>query len=240
MNAERNCGFVKMLLLAVLMVAPTVSCNAQESDTATDAASTETIVLFDGSNLDHWRGYHQEAIGEGWQVDDGILKFDGSGGGDIITRESFGDLELEFEWLVTPGANSGIMYRVGLGDSAPYLTGPEYQILDDELHPDGKNPLTSAASLYALYDRGETETKPVGEWNTGKIVIRGNTVQHWLNGKLAVETELGSDQWNELVTGSKFNGWEKFGKNAEGHICLQDHNDEVWYRNIRITVPAGE
>lgn len=242
MNADWNCGFAKLVILAALMVAPTVSCKAQESETATttDSSSTETIVLFDGSNLDHWRGYHQAAIGEGWKVEEGILKFDGTGGGDIITKESFGDFELEFEWLVTTGANSGVMYRVSLGDSAPYLSGPEYQILDDDVHPDGGSPLTSAGALYALYDRGDTETKPVGEWNTGKIVIRDNKLQHWLNGKLAVEVELGSDQWNELVAGSKFNEWEKFGKNAEGHICLQDHDDEVWYRNIRITVPAED
>lgn len=199
----------------------------------------EEIVLFDGTNLDHWRGYHQEATGEGWKVEDGILKFDGSGGGDIITKEKFGNFVFTFEWAVTEGANSGIMYKVGLGDNAPYLTGPEYQILDDANHGDGKSSLTSAAALYGLYSRGDTKTKPVGEWNTGKIIIHGNKVQHWLNGELAVEAEIGSDEWNEKVGASKFKDWKKFGVNAAGHLCLQDHGDEVWFRNLKVT-PLGD
>jgi hypothetical protein len=197
------------------------------------------IVLFDGSNLDEWRGYQQEAIGSGWKVEDGILKFDGSGGGDIVTRRKFRNFEFTFEWAVTEAANSGVMYRVSLGDTAPYLSGPEYQILDDDRHGDGKSPLTSAASLYGLYARGaEATTRPVGQWNTGKIVVNGNRVQHWLNGQLAVETEIGSDDWNEKVAGSKFRDWEKFGVVEEGHLCLQDHGDEVWFRNLKVLVPG--
>ncbi|MDG2012476.1 MAG: DUF1080 domain-containing protein [Pirellulaceae bacterium] len=197
--------------------------------------SGEEVVLFDGKNLDQWRGYGQEAIGQGWKVEDGILKFDGSGGGDIITKETFKNFVFTFDWAVTEGANSGVMYKVGLGDSAPYLSGPEYQILDDAKHNDGKNPLTSAASLYGLFPSGDAKTNPVGAWNQGKIVISGNTIQHWLNGKLAVETEVGSPDWNKRLNKSKFKDWKKFAVNKEGHLCLQDHGDEVWFKNLKVT-----
>jgi hypothetical protein len=219
--------------LCFVVVVTLIGCPLATAQDGT-VPDQEEIVLFDGSNLDQWRGYRQEAIGSGWKVDDGILKFDGSGGGDIITRDTFTNFEFTFDWAVTEGANSGIMYRVTLGDNAPYLSGPEYQILDDARHADGKSPLTSAAALYGLYPRGNTRTKPVGEWNSGKIVIQGNKVQHWLNGELAVETEIGSADWTEKVANSKFADWKKFGVNATGHLCLQDHGNEVWFRNLKV------
>ena len=159
---------------------------------------------------------------------------DGSGGGDIVTANTYRDFDLRFEWKVREGANSGVMYRVSLGDAAPYMSGPEYQILDDDRHPDGRNPKTSAASLYALYVPEGKELKPVGQWNTSRIVLRGHNVQHWVNGKKVVDVDMSSDEWQELVAKSKFSGWEKFGKNASGHIVFQDHGDPVWYRNLRI------
>ncbi len=197
-------------------------------------------VLFDGSSLDQWRGYHQEAIGAGWKVADGALMFDGSQGGDIITRDEFGDFELRFEWKVAKAANSGVMYKVGLGDEASYYTGPEYQILDNDGHANGKNPKTSAASLYGLYPAEDGKTREVGQWNTAKIIVNGNHVEHWLNGSKVVDVEIGSDDWNERVAGSKFKDWDRFGKLSRGHICLQDHGDQVWFRNIRIKTGNSE
>ncbi len=202
-----------------------------------DATSAGATVLFDGDHLDHWRGYQSEEIGSGWKIDNGILKFDGSGGGDIVTRRKFSDFDLRFEWAVTPGANSGVMYKVGLGDSAPYLTGPEYQILDDEKHSNGSNELTAAAALYGLYPATGSETKPVGQWNTARIVVHGERVQHWLNDKLVVDVVVGSEDWNQRVADSKFAEWEKFASLDSGHICLQDHGNEVWFRNIVIRPP---
>lgn len=192
-------------------------------------------VLFDGTNLDQWRGYANEEIGAGWKIEDGTLMFDGeSGGGDIVTREAFGNFELMFDWKVSEGANSGIMYRVSLGDPAPYFSGPEYQILDDAVHADGKNEMTSAGALYAMYAAQDKKLETVGEWNTAKIVLDGNHVEHWLNGVKVVEVDLHSDDWNEKLAASKFRDWEKFGKNESGHIAFQDHGDQVWYRNIRV------
>ena len=191
-------------------------------------------VLFDGSSLDHFRGYHKEEIGKGWKIDNGTLMFDGSGGGDIITKKQYKNFELTLEWKVSEGANSGIMYRVSTGDNAPYFSGPEYQVLDDDKHRDGKNPMTSAGSIYAMYKPLNKSLKKVGDWNSAKIVLNGNKLEHWLNGQKVAHAEIGSDDWNKRIAASKFKTWEKFGKNATGHICLQDHGDKVWYRNIKI------
>lgn len=207
--------------------------GAQEKTATQDDDGTE--VLFDGTDLSQWRGYGDEKVGAGWKIVDGTLMFDGeSGGGDIVTKESYDNFELTFEWKVSKAANSGIMYRVSLGDPAPYFSGPEFQILDDSAHGDGKNELTSAGALYAMYAPQGKSLKEVGQWNTAKIVLNGNHVEHWLNGTQVVEAELHSDDWNEKLAASKFRNWKKFGKNESGHIAFQDHGDQVWYRNIRI------
>lgn len=196
-----------------------------------------TIVLFDGQSLDQFRGYHKEEIGAGWKVEDGTLHFDGTKGtGDIITRQAFENFVLRFEWKVSPGGNSGVMYRVSMGDKKPYLSGPEYQILDDTKHHDGKNPATSAGALYALYVPQNKQLNAVGQWNQSKIVLNGNKVEHWLNGTKVVDAEIGSADWKQKVAASKFKSWEKFGKNKKGHLCFQDHGDKVWYRSITVDV----
>jgi len=197
----------------------------------------ETIVLFDGKSLDQFRGYHQEEIGAGWKVEDGVMHFDGTKGtGDIVTKQEFENFVLEFEWKVSEGGNSGVMYRVSLGDNAPYFSGPEYQVLDDSKHADGKNPSTSAGALYALYVPENKKLNAVGQWNTSKIVLRGNKVEHWLNGSKVVDAEIASEDWKAKVEASKFKKWEKFGKNKKGHLCFQDHGDKVWYRSIKVGV----
>lgn len=192
--------------------------------------------LFDGSNLSGWRGYRQEAFPQkGWDIQEGALHcFPGGEGGDLVTLEQFSDFELAFEWKVAPGANSGLMYRVAETDEYTFMTGPEYQVLDDAAHEDGENPLTSTASLYALYSPEGKALKPVGEFNEARIVLRGDHVEHWLNGQKVVEADLGSEDWNKRIAESKFKDWERFAKAPSGHIALQDHGDEVWYRNIRI------
>ena len=180
-----------------------------------------------------WRGYREKGWPKGWKFEDGVL-CRMEGGDDLMSVKHYSDFELQLEWKISSGGNSGIMYRVSDGDSAPYLTGPEYQILDDAKHQDGKNSSTSAAALYGLYARSSGKPKPAGEWNRARIVLQGNHVQHWLNGVKVVDCEIGSSDWNERVMNSKFAEWKKFAKNKTGHLVLQDHGDLVWYRNIKV------
>jgi hypothetical protein len=189
-------------------------------------------LLFDGKTTQGWRGYKSQACPDGWKVEDGALVRAGKGG-DLVTVDEFDDFELVLEWRIAAGGNSGIMFRVSEDEGAPYMTGPECQVLDNAKHPDGKNPKTSAGSCYGLYAPSKDVMKP-GEWNKVRLVVQGSHVEHWLNGEKVVEYEIGSDEWNERIRKSKFKAWAKFGKNAKGHIDLQDHGDRVEYRNIKI------
>lgn len=187
--------------------------------------------------LSSWRGYQMETAPESWQVDaDGALTLDRAEGQpavDLITKEQYGDFDLQFEWKITEGGNSGVMYRVSEDKDQAYYTGPEYQVLDDSGYSTSDtNQLTG--SIYAMYARSEDVTKPAGEWNTSRIIINDGSLEHWLNGKLVATAQIGSDDWNEHVAASKFSAWDRFGKNAKGHIVLQDHGAQVWYRNVRV------
>lgn len=194
-------------------------------------------VLFDGKGTQQWRAYRgKEFPAKGWSVDaEGLRCHSKGGGGDIVTREQYGNFELEFEWKVSSGANSGVMYRVREDRGASYETGPEYQVLDDARHPDGKNPKTSAGSLYALIAADPAkELRPVGQWNQARIVLDGSRAEHWLNGKKVVAYQWGSPEIQSMIATSKFKDWSGFARQTAGHICFQDHGDDVWFRNIRI------
>jgi cytochrome c len=190
-------------------------------------------LLFDGQSTDAWRGYRKEAMPSGWTVEDGALARVG-GGGDIITKESFKDFELSLDWKVSQGGNSGIFYRVSEDLPIGYLTGPEMQVLDNERHPDGRNALTSAGSAYAMFAPTTDVTRPAGRWNRARLVVKGNHVEHWLNGEKIVEYELNSPDWEAAWAGSKFKDQKRYGREKEGHLVLQDHGDWVAYRNIKI------
>jgi len=194
-------------------------------------------LLFDGHTTEGWRGYRSDVMPAGWQVVDGALTRVGRGG-DIITKERFSDFELSIDWKVEPGGNSGVFYRASEETRVIYQVAPEMQVVDDERHPDGASPLTSAGANYGLYPAPRGVVKPAGEWNTARIVVRGSAVEHWLNGTRVVEYELGSADWTDRVANSKFAQWPKYGTIAEGHIGLQDHGDRVAFRNIKIrTLP---
>lgn len=195
-------------------------------------------LLFDGQSLDQWRGYQRDTPPGSWQAQDSVLAFAaGDDRGDIMTREQFGDFEFSFEWRISEGGNSGVIYRVKEQDSPSWHTGPEMQILDDERHPDAKAGVDgnrTAGSLYDMIAPTPGVVRPAGEWNQARIVARGPNVEHWLNGEKVVEYEVGSDEWNRLYDASKFNELEGFGVQEQGHIVLQDHNDPVWFRNLKI------
>ena len=236
-SALRSLRMAAPLFLA-LGFAASLAVNATKAEVP---AIAEAKVELSGEDLlgDNyqklWRGYKTEEWPKGWEVKDGVLARVGAGG-DLVTKAKYQDFRLSLEWKISKNGNSGIMYRCRLGDDAPYFSGPEYQILDNSGHQDGKNSSTSTASLYALYAPEKDWTKKPGEeWNKTIIVVRGNHIQHWLNGHKTVDCKLGSDDWNQRVAKSKFKDWKQFSKSAEGHIALQDHGDLVWYRNIRIS-----
>ena len=217
-----------MRSFAALFASALILCGSAVAD------ESGWVNLFDGKTLAGWKSYSGKPIGSQWVVEDGALHLTGGGGGDLVTDKEFQDFELQFQWKVSPGANSGVMYRVRLGDKAPYLSGPEYQVLDDSKHRDGGNPKTSAAALYGLIAGSNRELKPVGEWNSSTIVLKGNHVEHWLNGRKVVETDIGTDGWNSMIADSKFKDWKQFGGSKKGLICLQDHGDKVWFRDLKI------
>lgn len=182
-----------------------------------------------------WRGYLKPAMPAGWKVIDGALTRVAEAG-DIITKEQFANFELELEWKISPGGNSGIFFHVVEDPKLEetYFSGPEYQILDNHGHADGKNPLTSAASNFAVDAPVKDLTRKVGAWNKARLVVRGPHVEHWLNGIKVVEYEMWTPEWNQRVAASKFKTMPAYGTSKNGHIALQDHGNWVAFRNIRI------
>ncbi|MCE2843769.1 MAG: hypothetical protein RLZZ328_1460 [Bacteroidota bacterium] len=227
----------KRLLALVLLFAFT-QINAQKK---------EWISLFDGKTTSGWHTYGKDAVGEAWKVIDGALMLDPTnkqgwqikGGGDIVTNESYGDFHLQLEWKISKKGNSGIIFFV---QDEPkkynyiWYTGPEMQVLDNDGHADAKINKHRAGNLYDLVAGVEGAVKPVGEWNLVDIINEKGTLTLKLNGVTTVTTTLGDDAWKNLIKNSKFSKGESpdFGKVFTGHIGLQDHGDQVWYRNIRI------
>ncbi len=193
-------------------------------------------LLFDGRTTGGWRGYRSSGMPAGWQVVDGALTRVAQAS-DIVTEEQFGNFDLSLEWkLTTPGGNSGIFYRATEGLDQIYFSGPEMQVLDDDVHPDGKSQLTSAGAAYGLYPAPRGAVKPLGQWNTARILVDGDRVVHWLNGVKMADYVLGSADWQARVDQSKFAKWSEYGRARRGYIGLQEHGNPVAFRNIKIRV----
>jgi Domain of Unknown Function (DUF1080) len=203
------------------------------------AAKPKWKVLFSGTSTDAWRGFHRDSFpSKCWVVENGSLKSvagcDQADHVDIVTKEKYSNFELEVEWRVSPGANSGIIYLISDDEKETWQTGPEMQVLDDEKHQDGKVPNTSAGALYGLIAPTGKVLRPVGQFNKVRLVVRNNHVEHWLNGKKIVEYDLGSDALQALIAKSKFKDYKLFARNKEGYVALQYHGGDVWFRNVRI------
>jgi hypothetical protein len=191
-------------------------------------------VLFDGTSLDAWRGYKTDKVPSGWRIANGSLEKDASVG-DIVSKDEFGDFELEVEWKIGEAGNSGIFYRGTEEYDHIYWSAPEYQLLDDIKAEDNKTRLTCTGAVYALYPSPTGHLKPVGEWNQTRIIAKGAHVEHWLNGVKLLEYELGSPDWEAKVKSSKFAKYPNFGRAKKGHIALQgDHSGTLAFRNIRV------
>ena len=246
-------GVVVAALAAVLQTMPPAAARPHELTAAERAIGWR--LLFDGRTLSGWRGLGYDSVPTAhWKVADGAIEKIASGnvpkladgqpahGGDLMTVDSFGDFELAFEWKVAPGANSGVKYnvseRLSMSQAPNHAAlGFEYQILDDDRHEDGKLPSHRAGALYDLIaPNARKHLRPVGEWNRSRIVFRGRHGEHWLNGEKIVEFDLGTPRMDSLIAASKYRSIPGFADRREGggHIVLQDHGDEAYFRSIKV------
>jgi 3-keto-disaccharide hydrolase len=225
---------IPLAFLALALQAAVAPPQGPNTLTAAETAAGWQL-LFDGRSLDGWRGYRRDTLPDaGWEVKDGTLRTVAKvKGADIITRKSFTDFELSWEWRVAPGGNNGVKYLVI--EDRPQSPGHEYQMIDDKGYP-GK--LKAEQLTAAFYDvLPAAADKPIrlaGEWNASRIVVRGTRVEHWLNGTKVLAYELGSQAVKEGIAKSKFKGHPGFGEKITGHIMLTYHQDECWYRNLKI------
>lgn len=258
---KRTLRLLGVAVLAVSMTGCLGGNKKAKTETAANTAEEDvnTIVLFDGTSLDGWRGYNRPDLPGKWSIEDGALKISGGGGGeaqdkdggDIIFDRKFKNFELSFDWKVSKAGNSGIFYLAQELPGKPiYVSAPEYQILDNINHIDanlGVDGNRQSASLYDMIPAKPQNAKPVGEWNTGKIIVFKGTVVHYQNDKPVLEYHLWTDQWNKMIDNSKFRKDGEFGdtyeyminvggENREGYIGLQDHGDDVWFRNIKVKI----
>ncbi|HWW31453.1 MAG TPA: DUF1080 domain-containing protein [Steroidobacteraceae bacterium] len=215
-----------------ITLAGAAMCAAMCAARAAPAAKWQW--LFDGKLNDSFRGWRSDGLPEGWHVAHGTLAKKGSVD-DLVTREQFGNFELTLEWKIGKRGNSGIFYRGTREYDHIYWSAPEYQLLDDENAPDGRNRLTAAGAAYALYAAPAGVVKPFGKWNTARIVCTGNHVEHWMNGQLVVAYDLQSADWKAKVAASKFSQYPNYGLAMRGFIGIQgDHSGALALRRIRI------
>ena len=198
------------------------------------SSNNDWTVLFDGERVTGLRGYKEVGFPNSWEIVDGTLKTIPGYGVDLISVDIYNNFELELEWKVPEGGNSGIFYFATEEGDYIWQSAPEMQVLDDKKHSDGKNTLTSAGALYAMIAPTKSVVNSVGEFNQVRIKVKDNHVEHWLNGTKVVEYEYQSDAMWNLVAKSKFNTMPLFAKASEGHIGIQGDHGEIWYRNIRI------
>jgi hypothetical protein len=225
---------LKYQTLAVLLLAATGVQDRTFAQPQTDAAPGVWRALFDGKSLDAWRGWGSSGIPQGWHTVGETLAKEAEVD-DLVTREMFGNFELELEWKIGKAGNSGVFYRGTREYDYIYWSGPEYQLLDDTYARDGRSRLTSAAAAYGVYASRAGVVRPFGEWNTTRIVVNGAHVEHWLNGEKVVEYELWSADWQARVAASKFSKYPHYGLAKRGYIGIQgDHDGALAVRNIRI------
>jgi len=256
-----SCSGVKKASEASIPVS-TVMQGSQNTTLKMPVDKDGYVVIFGGNSLDGWRGYGKDHVPANWKIVDGCLMFsrnNGNEGGDIIFAHKFKNFEMELEWKVAKGSNSGIFYlgqeittvgQDGKKNLEPiYISAPEFQVLDNENHPDaklGRDNNRQSASLYDMIPAKPQNAKPYGQWNKAKIVVKNGVVSHYQNDVKVLEYKLWTPEWTKMLQESKFSekSWPTAfallnncgGDNHEGYIGLQDHGDDVWYRNIRVKV----
>ncbi len=229
--------FAAATLLGCLMLSACARTTSGPA-TAPAAAFLSAADVRDGwrsmVSLDNWRGYQSQDVPAGWSANDSIMSKTGVGN-DIVSRATFTDFELAFDWMLNPGGNSGVFYRATEEYEKIYWSAPEYALLDDARHPDGRNPLTSAGSAHSLYAPPKGVVHEAGTWNSTLIRVRGTHVEHWLNGQKVAEYDYGSPDFTARVAKSKFARWPNFAKAASGVIGIQgDHRGQLSLRYLRL------
>lgn len=243
LTEKKNINMIKQLLTLVFILSTGIVFG-QALNTLTAAEKKDGWkLLFDGKTTKGWRNFNSDKIGSAWKVADGALYLDVSNkvgnkvvdGGAIITEKEYENYEMSFEWKIQACGNSGVIFNVKEGNyTEVWHTGPELQVLDNACHPDAKIIKHRAGDLYDLISCSTETVKPAGEWNVAKIVTKNSHYEFWLNGVKTVEFTMHTPEWDKLVAGSKFKDKPDFGKFKKGHISLQDHDDQVWYRNMKI------
>lgn len=230
--------------IAVIFLAVTFLASGQSPNKLSKKEKKEGWkLLFDGTTTNGWKKYKSDKIGAAWKVKEGALYLDASNkkdwqpgdGGDIVTDGIYENYEFSIEWKIQPCGNSGIIFNVQDGNyESVWHTGPEFQVLDNACHPDAKIIKHRAGDLYDLISCKTETVKPAGEWNLAVIKSSKGKYSFWLNGIEVVTTDMNSPEWKTLIASSKFKDKPDFGKFTKGRISLQDHGDQVWYRNIKI------
>ena len=222
-------------------------CAGNFNKLTSEEAEQGWELLFDGKSLDQWRLYNSEGTGT-WSVEDGCLTADGTGSdstGYIISKKEYASFDLKFDWKIAPEGNSGVMYHVVESDrfSTPYLTGPEYQLIDDIGWPGELEEWQKTGADYAMYppDTAKKILNKPGEWNSSRILFDNGHAEYWLNGEKIIEFEAWTPEWFALKNSGKWAGAPEYGLAATGHLSLQDHGSRVWFRNMKIKeLPAKE
>jgi len=222
--------------IALLLVAGLLGTSAFAAENTLSAKEKAAgwVLLFDGKTTQGWRSYKKTEAGPQWQVIDGALTLTAGGGGDLVTDKEYANFELAFDWRISTLGNSGVMYHVSeAGGDHPYLTGPEYQLLDNA---HGEPPLERAGALFGLVAPSQDVTRKVGTFNHSVLKVDHSHVEHWLNGVKVAEYTIGSEDFLARIKGTKFEKWPDFAKHDSGLIALQDHGDGVAFRTIKIHV----
>jgi hypothetical protein len=229
------------IALALAALAPGAASRAGDSTAVAATAEADFVPLVVGRTLAGWLDMSGKPPSAGWEAVDGTIHRKGPKAGNLITDRAFDNFDLRFEWKLARGGNSGLKYRTTPVPKKG-LYGCEYQLLDDDNHPNGKKATTRCGALYDLYAPEEVDkvVKPVGEFNSSRVVAQGTRIEHWLNGKKVLEVDTASDDWKDRIAKSKFKAIKDFASEKPGPILLQDHNNEVWFRNLRIrALPGG-
>jgi hypothetical protein len=241
----------KVLSIAAGILVLATACNTSRKTTtattmntdgstgsSTQAQGGNWTTLFDGNTLNGWRTYQNKPT-QAWEVQNGVLHCKGSASNsdlhaDLITNEQYENFELALDWKIAPQGNSGIMYLVQETAPAAYETGPEYQLIDDANFPEKLENWQKTGSNYAMNPAPTAKPRPVGEWNHARIIVNNGHVEHWLNGDKIVEYNMNSEEWKQAKATGKWKDTPTYGTAKRGHIALQDHGSEAWFKDIKI------